>query len=93
MRRSLSSARNRLVAGLVAALVVTAGLLAGPGAGPAVATTPGGTVSVLTYNVAGLPAWLSSGNPAVNTRPIGQRIGAYDVVHVQEDFNLSLIHI
>lgn len=87
MRRSLPSARGWLASALVTALVATVGLVAGPGVGPAAAMTPGGTVSVLTYNIAGLPAWLSSGNPAVNTRPIGQRIGAYDVVHVQEDFN------
>jgi endonuclease/exonuclease/phosphatase family metal-dependent hydrolase len=42
---------------------------------------------VLSYNVAGLPEGLSSGNPRVNTPIIGQRIRPYDVVHVQEDFN------
>ncbi|GAA3925827.1 hypothetical protein GCM10023085_03850 [Actinomadura viridis] len=48
---------------------------------------PGGTFSVLTYNVAGLPAWLSSGDPEHNTKPIGERVNGYDVVNVQEDFN------
>lgn len=46
-----------------------------------------GSFSVLTYNVAGLPAFLSSGNPEENTGPIGQLIRDYDIVHVQEDFN------
>ncbi|WP_197288541.1 jacalin-like lectin [Nocardia sp. NRRL S-836] len=55
---------------------------------PAAAVPPaGGTFSVLSYNVAGLPEGLSSGNPRVNTPIIGQRIRPYDVVHVQEDFN------
>jgi hypothetical protein len=52
---------------------------------PTVATS--GTFSVLTYNVAGLPDILSSGNPAENTTTIGQRINSYDIVQVQEDFN------
>jgi endonuclease/exonuclease/phosphatase family metal-dependent hydrolase len=47
----------------------------------------GGAFSVLTYNVAGLPEGLSSSNPAANTPEMGQRIRAYDIVHVQEDFN------
>jgi endonuclease/exonuclease/phosphatase family metal-dependent hydrolase len=46
-----------------------------------------GSFSVLTYNVAGLPEGLSSGNPAANTPIIGQRIAPYDIVAVQEDFN------
>ncbi|WP_154698074.1 jacalin-like lectin [Lentzea guizhouensis] len=53
----------------------------------AVAAPAGGTFSVLSYNVAGLPEGLSGGNPRVNTPVIGQRIRPYDVVHVQEDFN------
>jgi hypothetical protein len=46
-----------------------------------------GTFSLLTYNVAGLPEGLSSGNPEANTPIIGQRLAPYDVVQVQEDFN------
>lgn len=68
------------------ALVVLAALAACGHAAPAGATDSG-TFSALTYNVAGLPQGLSSGNPAKNTGPIGQRTGAYDLVHVQEDFN------
>ncbi|MFJ2199053.1 jacalin-like lectin [Streptomyces violaceusniger] len=51
---------------------------------PGVAT---GTFNVLTYNVAGLPEGLSSGHPAKNTPLISPRLGAYDIVNVQEDFN------
>lgn len=53
---------------------------------PAHAAT-GGSFEVLTYNVAGLPEGLSSGNPAVNTPLISPRLAPYDVVNVQEDFN------
>ncbi|MEU5261641.1 jacalin-like lectin [Amycolatopsis sp. NPDC021455] len=59
---------------------------------PAVAhadATDGGSFSVLSYNVAGLPEAINSApkprEPA--TTAIGQRIGAYDLVHVEEDFN------
>ncbi|WP_112261166.1 jacalin-like lectin [Lentzea terrae] len=48
---------------------------------------PGGSFEVLTYNVAGLPEGLSSGNPAVNTPLISPRLAPYTVVNVQEDFN------
>ncbi|GAA1989890.1 jacalin-like lectin [Nocardiopsis rhodophaea] len=61
---------------------------------PALASTPspaeaahGGRFSVLTYNIAGLPEIGTDENPSVNTPIIGERIGAYDIVHVQEDFN------
>src|ERR1041384_3377513 len=70
--------RTVVVAGLVGAALPPA---------TAVAAPAGGTFSVLSYNVAGLPEGLSSGNPRVNTPIIGQRIRPYDVVHVQEDFN------
>ena len=43
---------------------------------------------MLTYNVAGLPEPLSrQRRRRVNTKPIGERVNAYDVVNVQEDFN------
>ncbi|SCL15619.1 Jacalin-like lectin domain-containing protein [Micromonospora nigra] len=73
-------------AALVAALLPVAGpaSAAAPAPAPAAAS---GAFSVLTYNVAGLPEPLSGGNPAVNTRPIGERVNAYDIVNVQEDFN------
>ncbi|GAA3439255.1 jacalin-like lectin [Kutzneria kofuensis] len=63
-----------------------------PAAAPMAAhadTTDGGSFSVLSYNVAGLPEGISSAptprGPA--TTAIGQRIGSYDLVHVEEDFN------
>ncbi|PZF99318.1 jacalin-like lectin [Micromonospora endophytica] len=75
---------------LLAAAALLAALLPAPAPTPTTATaatSAAGTFSVLTYNVAGLPEPLSSGRPSVNTRPIGERVNAYDIVHVQEDFN------
>lgn len=46
-----------------------------------------GDLSVLSYNVAGLPLGLGDGDPETNTPIIGSRLGSYDIVHVQEDFN------
>ncbi|MFI6038917.1 jacalin-like lectin [Streptomyces sp. NPDC051315] len=76
---------RRLLGTLAAAALAVTGL-AGTGATPAAAATTG-TFDVLTYNVAGLPEGLSSGNPATNTPLISPRLGAYDIVNVQEDFN------
>ncbi|OWY91778.1 hypothetical protein PHMEG_00039504 [Phytophthora megakarya] len=45
------------------------------------------TFSVICYNVAGLPALLSSGNPEVTTVEMGKRISDWDIANVQEDFN------
>ncbi|OWY93804.1 hypothetical protein PHMEG_00036658, partial [Phytophthora megakarya] len=45
------------------------------------------TFSVICYNVAGLPALLSSGNPEVTTVDMGKRISDWDIANVQEDFN------
>jgi endonuclease/exonuclease/phosphatase family metal-dependent hydrolase len=45
------------------------------------------TFTVLTYNVAGLPAVLSSSDPETNTPLISALINDYDLVQVQEDFN------
>ncbi len=44
------------------------------------------TFSVLSINVAGLPAILSSGNPSENTVKISALLDNYDIVSVQEDF-------
>lgn len=56
-----------------------------------------GTFDFLTYNVAGLPAFLSGngvpGDKATNAGTIGSKLaeGAYDVVHLQEvHFTLSI---
>ncbi|KAI9993605.1 hypothetical protein PInf_015890 [Phytophthora infestans] len=41
----------------------------------------------MSINVAGIPEFLSSGNPLENSVEIGRRISNWDVVNVQEDFN------
>ncbi|WP_175412500.1 jacalin-like lectin [Streptomyces sp. TRM64462] len=46
-----------------------------------------GAFDVLTYNIAGLPLGLGDSDPETNTPLIGQRLGPYDIVNVQEDFN------
>ncbi|MFB4318034.1 endonuclease [Actinomadura sp. 21ATH] len=68
-------------------LVLAAAAVAGSLAVPAARAEIGGTLSLLTYNVAGLPEPISGGDPANNTGPIGERVNAYGVVNVQEDFN------
>ncbi|EEP70786.1 hypothetical protein MCAG_01113 [Micromonospora sp. ATCC 39149] len=75
------------VALLAALLAPSAPAVAAPAAEAVPTPAASGGFSVLTYNIAGLPELLSSGNPATNTRPIGERVNAYDIVHVQEDFN------
>ena len=82
MRRYLACA----VASLVAAAPLA--LPAAPAAA-ATSTAFGGTFTTLTYNVAGLPEILSSASTprAESTTTIGQRLGPYDLVNVQEDFN------
>ncbi|MFF7190267.1 jacalin-like lectin [Streptomyces sp. NPDC008222] len=75
---------------LLATLAATAALFGGLTAAAPVATAAGsGTFRVLTYNVAGLPEGLSSAPTPrqSSTTTIGGRLGPYDIVHVQEDFN------
>jgi endonuclease/exonuclease/phosphatase family metal-dependent hydrolase len=76
---------RRILTLLAATAVVSTSLTASALA----AETGSGTFSVLSYNVAGLPEGISSApSPrAPSTTAIGQRLGAYDIVHVQEDFN------
>lgn len=76
---------RRLIGTLAATALALTGL-ATTGSAPAAAATSG-TFNVLTYNVAGLPEGLSSGNPEKNTPLISPRLAAYDIVNVQEDFN------
>ncbi|MGW0707068.1 jacalin-like lectin [Streptomyces sp. NPDC002643] len=76
---------RRLIGTLMAGALAVTGLAAGAATPAAAATT--GTFNVLTYNVAGLPAGLSSSDPETNTPLISPRLGAYDIVNVQEDFN------
>lgn len=60
---------------------------------PLLGTTPAqaqdGSFSALTYNIAGLPEFLSSApTPRKSaTNEIGRRIAGFDIVNVQEDFN------
>ena len=46
-----------------------------------------GSISLLTYNVAGLPEVFSSSDPEANMPQIGPLLAGYELVHVQEDFN------
>lgn len=45
-----------------------------------------GSLTVLSYNVAGLPNLISSSNPLVNTKLISPKLNDYDIVNVQENF-------
>jgi hypothetical protein len=78
---------TRRTASVLMALAVGAGCLTL--AAPSASAADSGTFSVLSYNVAGLPESLSSAPTPreSSTTAIGQRIGAYDIVHVEEDFN------
>lgn len=46
-----------------------------------------GTLEVLTYNVAGLPALVSPSRPDVNSRRVSPHLNRYDIVLAQEDFS------
>jgi endonuclease/exonuclease/phosphatase family metal-dependent hydrolase len=69
------------VVGLTAATLATAVTTA--------TAATSGTLTVLTYNVAGLPEGLSSApSPRQSaTTEIGRRLGPFDLVDVEEDFN------
>ncbi|MGW3725197.1 jacalin-like lectin [Streptomyces sp. NPDC000851] len=75
---------RRLLGALAAGALALTGLTATT---PAQAATTTGTFNVLTYNIAGLPLGLGDSDPETNTPLIGQRLGGYDIVNVQEDFN------
>ncbi|QRV78729.1 hypothetical protein RhiJN_06744 [Ceratobasidium sp. AG-Ba] len=45
------------------------------------------TFSVLSYNIAALPGFISSSNPKVNIPLAASRLTPYGIVNVQEDFN------
>jgi endonuclease/exonuclease/phosphatase family metal-dependent hydrolase len=62
-------------------------LTAFPNAAAAQQPAQTGDLSVLSYNIAGLPLGIGDGDPETNTPIIGSRLGSYDIVHVQEDFN------
>ena len=77
---------RRIASTLIAAAVVAGSLIT---LSPGVAVAASGTLSLLSYNVAGLPQGLSSAPTPRDsaTTAIGQRLGPYDIVHVEEDFN------
>ncbi|MEV6607083.1 jacalin-like lectin [Kutzneria sp. NPDC051319] len=73
---------------LATAVILALAALAVPAVGHADGAD-GGSFSVLSLNVAGLPEGISSApTPRQSaTTAIGQRLGPYDLVHVEEDFN------
>lgn len=77
---------RRVLATLAAAAAALGGLTA---TAPTAVAADSGTFSVLSYNVAGLPEIISSASTPrdTSTTAIGQRLGPYDIVHVEEDFN------
>ncbi|MER5532960.1 jacalin-like lectin [Streptomyces mirabilis] len=77
---------RRVLATMAAAAAALGGLTA---TAPTAAAADSGTFSVLSYNVAGLPEIISSASTPrdTSTTAIGQRLGPYDIVHVEEDFN------
>ncbi|EFC85059.1 jacalin-like lectin [Parafrankia sp. EUN1f] len=87
MRLFSRPSRALLAAALALPLAIGAAAVATPAANAA--SPAGGSFSVLTYNIAGLPEALSSAETprAESTTTIGQRLGPYDIVQVQEDFN------
>jgi hypothetical protein len=62
----------------------TAGVNGAVKDGPAAST--GGSFTLLTYNVAGLPIFVSQSDPVHNMPQIGALLNLYDVAVVQEDF-------
>jgi len=77
---------SRIAAVLAAVVTVGAVIVLTPQTALAAA---GGSFTALSYNVAGLPEGLSSAPTPRDTATtaIGQRLGPYDIIHVQEDFN------
>ncbi|MGR6974141.1 jacalin-like lectin [Streptomyces cynarae] len=77
---------RRLLATLAAAAAALGGLTV---TAPTAAAADSGTFRVLGYNVAGLPEGISSAPTPrqSSTTTIGSRLGPYDIVQVQEDFN------
>ncbi len=80
---------RRLVALAVSLLLPAVTATTTAGAAEPSPVDAGGTFEVLTYNVAGLPEILSSAPTERKsaTTEIGRRLGPYDIVQVQEDFN------
>ncbi len=49
-------------------------------------TCKSGFFSLLTYNIAGLPDFISKSNPSHNTKIISRLVNRFDIVLLQEDF-------
>lgn len=62
----------------------------GVGAAPQPAAIEGGRFTLVTYNVAGLPEGISRSRPLANLPRIGERLNAFDIALVQEDFAYPL---
>ena len=83
----MRSFRRLAALSALAALAALTGLAA---TGPvSAADGASGAFTALTYNIAGLPEGLSSAPTprAPATTAIGERLGPYDLINVQEDFN------
>lgn len=88
MRTPIRRLASVLAAGALALGALAASAAPGSAASPAaVPAADSGSFNVLTYNIAGLPLGLGQSDPATNTPLIGQRLGPYDIINVQEDFN------
>ncbi|WP_426448462.1 jacalin-like lectin [Paenibacillus sp. S-38] len=77
--------RKVLTFALAAAVTVPLGITGGPVKS---AHAAAGSFDVLSYNIGGLPAILSSSaDPEKYTPQIGAKLAPYELVNVQEDFN------
>jgi hypothetical protein len=89
LRRAAATNVVAIAVGVLAAPACT-----GPGGGGGGSTTttvdpdaPRGELSILTYNVAGLPQEVSGENPSEHIPLISPLLDEYDVVMTQEDFD------
>jgi hypothetical protein len=55
--------------------------------GPLDSGARSGELNLLTYNVAGLPGFISDSDPAANTPRVSPLLNDYDIVLAQEDFS------
>jgi hypothetical protein len=71
---------------MASATAITVGIALTATAGSAQPADRTGTISALTYNVAGLPEPFSGSEPAINTVLISPLLNDYELVLVQEDW-------
>jgi endonuclease/exonuclease/phosphatase family metal-dependent hydrolase len=76
-----------LAVGLAVGTAACSGTGGGGGGGGGGDDGSGGTFSLLTYNVAGLPQEISSVNPEEHIPLISPLLNEYDIVLTQEDFD------